>query len=302
MTKKHILITGAMGFIGEHLFRFLHSRPGYLVSGISKPGGLIAEKVVTEVDLMSPDEIAAWKRGRPDIDTIVHLAAQIPEQFSAIQTDDIFFSNLLITRNMLSLAVSEKARFVYLSSSSIYGLNEQNQKLQEDAPFRADNYYTLSKYVGEMLCQRLHQDHGLDFISLRLTSPYGPGQKLRTVIRMFLEAAMRSEDLQIFGSGQRTQDFIYIDDVIQAIWLAIQAKATGIFNIASGASVSMLELAETVIKAVPNTRSRIISGKQPDLQETYRGSFSIEKARQGFNFSPTVTLVEGLHKYMETLK
>jgi len=100
----------------------------------------------------------------------------------------------------------------------------------------------------------------------------------------------------LFGTGSRTQDFVYVDDVVQAMWEAYQQRACGIYNIASGQPVSMRELAKIVCDLVPDTKSKIIFSEKPDPQESYRGVFSIEKAKSDFGYLPKTNLRDGLRK------
>jgi nucleoside-diphosphate-sugar epimerase len=286
-------VTGATGFLGRHLIRFLLREPDLHIVGVSKNGGHVEDFRVNRLDLSSPDEVTAWRNGKPTFDTIFHLAAIIPVSFYSVGAEQSFFDNLHVTQNVLSIAISDRASFIYTSSTSIYGANE-NLPLAESTSPRPDNAYSLGKYVGELLCDIAHLRYSISTTVLRLAAPYGPFQTAPTVINIFLKAALENGDLSLFGSGNRTQDFTFVDDVIQALWLAYKKRKAGVYNIASGHPITMRDLAEAVLSVVPGTQSKITSSGRLDPQEGYRGIFSIEKAKYELGYQPRTSLPEGL--------
>lgn len=296
-----VLVTGATGFLGKHLVRFLALQPELGLWCISRNGGQVDGIHVDSVDLTSAGEITEWHRNKPVFDTIFHLAALIPSSSESSEADEMFFSNICMMQNTLSLAISDKSSIVNLSSSSVYS-TENVVPLTEDIIPQPDNLYSLSKYVCELLCDIAHMRYGLSAANLRISAPYGPCQNARTVINIFLRAALESEDITIYGSGNRTQDFTYVDDVVQAMWLACRKKASGVYNINSGKSVTMSELAKAVLSVEPQSRSKIIYSGTPDLQETYRGVFSIEKAQDSLGYAPRISLEKGLLLCMDAMK
>lgn len=295
-----ILVTGATGFIGKHLVRFLKRQSGLGLWCISRNGGQVDGIHVDSVDLTSAEEVAEWHRNKPVFDTIFHLAALIPSSFESSEDDELYFDNIHMMHNILSLAISDKSSIVYISSSSVYSAD--NVPLTEDMVPQPDNMYSLSKYVGELLCNIAYMRYGLSTAILRISAPYGPSQKAQTVINIFLRAALESRDISVYGSGNRTQDFTYIDDVIQAMWLACRKKASGVYNIASGKPVTMYELAKTVLSVEPQSKSKILYSGTPDSQETYRGVFSIEKAQDILGYLPGTTLEKGLLHCLDAMK
>jgi len=298
--KRYVLVTGASGFLGQHLVRFLQKQQDLQITGVSKNGGQIGDLKIDHLDLSSPMEVTAWRKGKPAFDAIFHLAAIIPTSFDSTESEQSFFENLHITKNTLSIAVSDRATFIYTSGTSVYGTNN-NVPLTENALPRPDNAYSLAKYVGELLCDIAHMRHGLSTTILRITAPYGPFQTKSTVINTFLRAALEDHDLILFGSGNRTQDFTYVSDVVQALWLAYKKQRAGVYNIGGGQPVTMRDLAETVLSVVPGTKSKITYSSFPDPQEEYRGIFAIEKARDELGYGPRTLLSEGLRSCLATM-
>ena len=296
-----VLVTGATGFIGKHLVRFLAKQSGFGLWCISKGGGQVDRIHVDSVDLTSAEEVAQWSRNKPAFDTIFHLAALVPSSFELSKADELFLYNISMTQNMLSLAISDKSSIVNISSSSVYSASN-DVPLTEDTIPQPDNLYSLSKYICELLCNIAHMRYGLSAANLRISAPYGPSQRAQTVINVFLRAALESKDITLYGSGNRTQDFTYIDDVVQSIWLAFQKKTSGAYNIASGKSVTMCELAKTVLSVEPQSKSKIVYSGTPDSQENNRGEFSTEKARNILDYMPQTSLEKGLLHCLDAMK
>lgn len=286
-------MTGATGFLGRHLLPFLAAQPGIKVWAVSNHGGQVGDIAVDAVDLTSKEDFSAWYENKPGFAAIFHLAAAIPASFDTTDLETLFLPNLLINSNTCDKAILDKAVLIYTSSSSLYGSNP-SCPCHEEMLVSPDNWYSLAKYFGELLGQMSHQRSGLQACSLRISAPYGPGQKTRSVINIFLEAALNSRDLVLFGSGERSQDFTYVADVLQAMWLAFQKGASGVYNVASGHPTSMRQLAESVLSLVPSTKSKITFSGQDDPQENYRGEFAIDKARRELGYNPLTTIQDGL--------
>src|SRR4030067_2080873 len=296
----NILVTGATGFIGKHLIRFLSMQDGITAWGISRSGGKVNDFKVDRVDLTSNDAFLSWRKGKPMFDAIFHLAAFLPSSFSSAEAETSFFPNLSVIRNVLSLAVSDKAAVIYASGSSVYG-SGSNIPSHEDTLPQPDNWYTLSKYVGELICSVAHKQQGIITTSLRISAPFGPGQKAHNVINLFIKTALQSGDLILHGTGARAQDFIYVDDVVNALWLAYKKKISGVYHLGSGPIGCMRELAQVVISLVPGTKSKIVYSGKPDEQENYRGIFSIKRAQRDLGYIPKTSLVNGLLGCLATL-
>jgi UDP-glucose 4-epimerase len=296
-----VLVTGATGFIGRNLVRFLLKQSGIRLFCISRNGGMIENVHVESVDMTSREEVKKWSMNKPDFKSIFNLAASIPSSSETSGSYELFQGNIAIMNNVLELAISGKSSIINASSSSVYGRGKIIPLTENIIP-QPDNMYSLSKYVCELLCNIAHKQHGIPVANLRISAPYGPLQKSQTVINIFLKSVMESRDIEIYGSGNRTQDFTYIDDIVNAMWLACDSKVSGTFNIASGRSVTMSKLAKRVLAVEKNSRSRISYSGIPDNQETYRGEYSIDKARDTLGYKPQTPLGKGLLNCLEAMK
>lgn len=304
--KKNILVTGATGFIGKNVICFLNKQSNIQTWGISKNGGSIDKTFIHQVDLTNKLSVSEWKKDKPIFDAIFHLAATIPNSYNESQYQSCFLTNITIDNNVLSLVESPETTFVYISSTSVYGKSEKTP-IHEDSRILPDNYYSLGKYMGELMCQMEAQKKGFVATSLRISAPYGPNQKMRTVINIFIDAAISSYDLLYYGSGNRSQTFTYIDDVVQSIWLAYTNRTSGIFNIASNRNINMKELAQLIIDQTPSSTSKAKPAGIIDIQDSYRGIFMIDNAEKKLKFTPKISLEEGIQacirsKYIQNIK
>jgi UDP-glucose 4-epimerase len=213
--------------------------------------------------------------------------------------ENSFRANTGAMLNVLSLAAERRAHLIYASSTSVYG-NTGNH-FSEDSAARPNNLYSTSKYVGDVLCRQQFEREALGFTSLRLSAPFGPGCRHRTVVNSFLESALRGDELSLFGSGERTQDFTYVADVVEAFRLALSRRPVGIFNIASGRPVSMKELAETIIDVTGSNSKTVFSG-EPDPEENYRANLEVERARKELSWVANWSLRDGLAATAEALR
>lgn len=297
MNTDRALVTGATGFIGAALFRRLKSS-GCNVEGISLHGGSVDGENVAAVDLTSADELSKFAYGK-SYKAIFHIAATIPGTDGQEDPSLCFLPNIQSVKNILDLSLAQKeCHLFYASSVAVYGKNRQIPITEAAAPL-PDNYYALSKYTGELLCGL--EAPKLPLTIFRISSPYGPGYKRHTVIRIFCDEAIKSLPLSLMGSGGRCQDFIYIDDITDAFVHAWKYHCTGVFNLCSGVAITMRELAEKVISSVPGSNSHIVLSGAGDPNEGLPAGYSIDKLRQCAGFSPQTSLETGLRRYLESI-
>lgn len=297
---ESILVTGATGFIGRHLLKKLSLRD-YKVAGISRTGGITNNVVVDAVDCTDAEALNRYCEGK-SFDGVIHLAASIPSSFWDNEAKQSIVQNVQMTMNILEVCKKLSiSQLTYASSTSIYGFPGQ-LLVTEETLVHPNGFYPLGKFLGELLCHLYQNKYNLAIAILRISSPYGPEMNKETVVKKFIRQALLSKNITLYGSGTRSQDFTYIEDITQAITQAYEAKAIGIFNVSSGTSTSMEELARIVLKVLPKSKSEIVYTGIDDPQDNYRGLFSIEKAGTSFGYKPRFPIKEGIRKYTEAIE
>ena len=296
-----ILVTGCTGFIGKHLVKKLLAS-GYEVLGLSRKQIISkAQRFRTlKFDIKDKHFFKNLKEYADEIEAVIHLAALVPKRGILPDFQQLMNVNVHATLNLLEyVAENCKARFIYASSASVYGF-PKTLPVDETYPLKPLGFYPMSKLFGEFLCEKFRED-GMQVISLRISAPYGPGYSSETVIPIFLNRVLKCEDIIVFGEGGRSQDFIYIKDVIDGLMKALVSEKTGIYNLGSGRETTMLALAQTILDILPNSTSRILLGTKPDPQESYRMCLDITKIQEELGFTPRYSLREGLKDFKENL-
>jgi len=295
-----ILITGATGFIGKHLFLQLNEL-GYNVTGLSLRGGIINNEKIFSVDLKNRQEVNTFFQDHA-FDIIIHMAAHIPNSTNNSTDKNYLIHNLLSTYNLLNeFGQSNTQKFIFSSSISVFGTYNIGY-VDEKTEINAETFYSAGKYCEEVIINQYGLHTKKVTTILRIPSPYGPGLNTQAVIPTFIKLALNSKDISIYGSGERSQNFIYITDVVNAFLAAVQKNCPGSFNIGSAQSTSTKNLAEIILSSIPNTNSKIIFTGNPDPHEYYRLKINIEKAKRELPFFPQVSIKEGIKRYSDYLK
>ena len=278
------LVSGSNGFIGTHLVKRLKNE-GYEVIGWD---------IETGQDVCDSN-LAEWS-----LDAIFHLACPVdPDNYEKVALPTALASSLG-TYNMLELALKNRAKFLYVSSSDIYG--SSHESFTEDNwgsidPVGERSYYGESKRFGEMLTMIYYRNFGLDVRIVRPFNIYGSGMKYddSRVISSFFRAIKENKPLKVNDSGNSTRTFCYIDDFIEVlIRTMFYEKTKGeIFNIGTTEDISMYDLAEImvekfggIVEVVKKTRVGEPRNRKPD----------ITKAIKLLNWLPTTNLEEGLEE------
>ena len=302
---KRILVTGGAGAIGSHLVSSLIAS-GHKVTVLDDLSSGHKELVPETIDFIggsiTDDSIlSAAFDGRPEV--VFHLAALFANQQSVDRPQLDLEVNGLGTLKLLEKCEQFKVeRFIYTSSSCVYGHQEKNLH-EEDKLQDLDTPYAATKLLGEQYAKIWSQKKEFSVKVVRIFNSYGPNEfpgKYRNVIPNFIEKALRGESLTILGEGTETRDFTYVSDVVEGLLLASTTKEDdfGIYNIGSGVGTRILDLANQI---------NIISGNQTPITFAPRRNWDhilhrvsdISLAKEKLNFSPVVTLSDGLQRTFE---
>ncbi|MEA2157609.1 MAG: hypothetical protein QOE11_3749 [Solirubrobacteraceae bacterium] len=304
------LVTGCAGFIGSHLAESLLA-DGWEVVGVdcfndnygrdAKLRNLEQSRDWTAFDFVPVD----LSRGAvadllEDCDTVFHLAAEPGVRASWGQRFDNYLrNNVLATQHLLEAARgNEGQRFVYASSSSIYGQAE-SLPTHEDVRPQPHSPYGTTKLAGEHLCALYHANYGLQTTSLRYFTVYGPRQRPDMAFHIFCAAALRGEPVNVFGDGRQTRDFTFVADVVEATRSAAEAPgAPGLaFNIGGGTRVSLAEAIDHIGEFAGRALDVVhLPAQDGDVRDT---GADTSRAQAVLGFSPTVPFEAGLQREFE---
>lgn len=305
---KKILITGGAGFIGTNLVENLlacEDRAEITIldnfftgdrERISKLDVNIVEGEVEDFSLVN-DLISKS-------DEIYHLACRNVIVSSSDPLKDLE-TNTIGTLNVLqSCEKNNIQKLVYSSTSSIYG-NALALPLGEGDRKEFLNFYSVSKFAGEAYAQCMALTKKLPVVVIRYSNVYGFHQDTKNpycgVIGKFIEMAHEGKDLTIYGDGEQTRDFTFIDDACSATIKAMEYCNAGhfnIFNIGTGVETSVNELASAVLKKI-DSQSRIINVKPRDIDNVRRRVLNIDHTRIQLDWEPLTTLDKGIEKTID---
>jgi nucleoside-diphosphate-sugar epimerase len=306
-----VLVSGGYGFIGSHIVDRLLSE-GYSVGILDNLStgtktNIDSERITKlkfhNVDVVDTISLVKAVKG---YEAVLHQAALVSVKRSVEDPITTHKVNATGTLNMLKAALENKVkRFVYASSSSVYGNTESLPK-REDMKCSPISPYAVSKLAGECYCTSFAYVYGLVTVSLRYFNVYGPRQRegpYSGVIPIFVEKVMQNENPQIFGDGNQTRDFTYVDDVVQANLLSLEKdiEPGEVFNIATGRPVTINELAQIVCKLSGKTQLRPVHCEQRpgDVKASYA---DISKASSVLGYRPSISLEHGIKKVIEWFK
>lgn len=301
--RRRTLVTGGAGFVGQHVIAALHQRGEPVVALEHRrklPGDVAAKccEVITG-DLLQKH---AARRATEMVDRVCHLAAYIPRDLNdADEAETCYRVNALATLQLARAAVASGVeRFVYVSAANAYVPGDRPAR-EEDAmfPSTAAPYYLASKLAGEIYLHHVCGQSATCGITLRVGTPYGPGEPSEKVIPTLLARARRGEPLPLRQGGRAAYNFVYVEDVARCVAAALESGESGVYNIASGESTTLLSLAETIADLYAERSPPIVLEPVDDDRVQGFRAVSVDKARRTWAFAP-LTLREGLRQYGRT--
>jgi len=229
-----------------------------------------------------------------DIDYVFHQAAQAGVRHSwGINFEIYTKNNILATQKLLEACrISDVKKVIYASSSSVYGDTKSLPMKETDLP-RPISPYGVSKLAGEHLCHLYCKNYGISSISLRYFTIYGPRQRPDMAFHRFIQAILDEKEIVIYGDGEQTRDFTYIEDAIEANILAMNSdKKEGIYNIGGGSRTTVNNCIR-ILEEIIGKRAKIrnIEPQKGDVRHTYADT---SKAAEELGYKPKVSLREGL--------
>ena len=295
-----VVITGAAGFIGSHLSEALLDR-NYSVVGIDN---LLTGDIDNIAHLSSRDflfikhDVTNYITVDGPVDFVFHWASPA----SPIDYLDFPIPTLKVgalgTHNALGLAKAKGARFILASTSEVYG--DPLEHPQEESywgnvnPIGPRGVYDEAKRFAEAMTTAYHRYHGIDTKIVRIFNTYGPRMRVRDgrAIPNFISQALCDEEVTVYGKGDQTRSFCYISDLVTGLVALAESDVNSPVNIGNPTEMTILQLAENIIKAT-NSSSRIVHKGLPTDDPQIRQP-DITRARKLLNWEPIVQIDAGL--------
>ena len=308
----HCLVTGAAGFIGSTLSERLLEQ-GHTVTGVDsfvpyyprdiKEANLESARAHANYEFVEKDLCDIF--AQPDtaalngVDVVFHQAAQAGVRASWGKDFEIYLhNNIEATQKLLEAAKRKPGiRVVYASSSSVYGETDRFPMDENDLP-KPVSPYGVSKLAAEHLMNLYHHNFGVETVSLRYFTVYGPRQRPDMAFHRIIRSILTGEKFHLFGSGEQTRDFTFVGDIVDAnILAATGGKPGGIYNLGGGTRISMNDVIALMDKVAGKKANVVREGKQDgDVMNT---GANVSRAAEDFGFAPKVELEEGLRREVE---
>ncbi len=305
LRSKKVLVTGGCGFIGSHIVRRLVEIGAkvFVIDDLSHAGILNIKDILSKIKFFKVN-IKNYKKlknvfSEYRFDFISHQAAlrSVPESLE--YPEEYLKVNVKGTLYLLELARKHKVKkFVFASSSSVYGEKEKFPSKESDLP-EPVSVYALSKLTGENLCYTFYKNFGLRTVSLRYFNVYGPYQSLESeyacVIPRFITCILKKKNLPVYGNGKQMRDFIFVSEVVTANLLSfLSPKADGqIFNVGQGKSYSILELIDLLKKVSKFEKIKFLFLPKRS-GDVFCTKASIKKINSLLGFKPKMSFKKGL--------
>jgi len=302
-----VLVTGGAGFIGSYVVKRL-IKLGYdvrVLDNFSRGKRDNLADVLGQIDLISGDirDQEAVKKSIKGIDVVIHMAALVDVRESVEKPLLYHEVNSTGTLNLLYGSVKQGVkRFIYASTCAVYG-NPVKLPISEDHPLNPLSPYAASKLSAENYCRAFSKSYGLKTTIFRFFNVYGPRKNINSysgVIIEFIKRIKSDKPPIIFGSGEQTRDFIFIDDAVEFVIRSVENDIEGVFNVGSGESTSINNLSELLLKIMRKEHLKPIH-TSPRPGEIKNSQADISKACKVFNYRPRVSLEEGLRRVINAV-
>lgn len=311
----HVLVTGAAGFIGSHLVDRLLAA-GWRVAAVDnfdpfydrtvKLANIEAHRASPNYSLVEADirdHRALRSKLKGGYDVIVHLAAKAGVRPSLQDPAGYQEVNVCGTQNLLELAKEwNTPRFVFASSSSVYGVNPRVPWREDDAVLLPISPYASTKVSGELLGHVYSHLYGIRFLALRLFTVYGPRQRPDLAIHKFARLMLSGQPVPLYGDGGTGRDYTFVEDIVQGILAAMAYGATSyeVINLGNNRTVSLLEMVQTLEQAL---------GIEPAIQwlptqpgDVPRTLADLSKARRLLGYDPRTPFADGVSRFVAWLR
>lgn len=305
MITLKVGVTGGAGYVGSKLVKSLIGRKNEVVSIDNLMNGdyshLRNQGAGDAANLLEGDirDLEFMVEAFEGCDAIAHLAA-LPGLIKCRERPDEATSiNVYGTYNVLEAARRLSiGKVVYCSTAAVYG-KPAEMPVNEGIPLRPLNLYGVTKLAGESLMDVFSDNHGIATISLRFGNVFGVGlfTNYDTVVPKFVRMGLKGEDLTVYGDGTSTRDFVHVEDIARALFLALESKGKGseVYNV-GGETMEIGVLAKRIVESLRKSTGVEVGivNHPPRAGETKEFSYNLEKIRKGLGYEPRWSIQAGI--------
>lgn len=303
-SKTQVLVTGGNGAVGCNLVKKLLDYDAKVTVlddfSQSKRGNLSSNKNLQVIKGDITNSKVLKKTFSHNYQFVFHLAARFANEMSVKDPYEDLRVNIEGTLKLLMESTKHNVnRFIYASSSSLYGQSNFVTKKENSMP-KPSTPYAASKLSGEFYCNAISELYSFDYVIVRLSNcygPYDPPGKFRNVIPNFIKDALENRNLIITGNGNETRDFTFVDDIVDGIILAAtkQKGRNEIFNLGTGKETKISVIAKQIIKNT-KSKSKIVFRSRRSFDHITRRRMDISKAKKLLGYNPKTNIFDGIKK------
>lgn len=308
---RNVLLTGGAGFIGSHFAEVL-AADGCTVTVLDDFNDFY-DPAIKEANLSSIRDRIRLERGdlrdtafvnrvfaEGNFEAVVHLAARAGVRPSISDPRLYVSTNVDGTLNLLEGCREYGVkRFVFASSSSVYGVNRKVPFAETDLIERTISPYAATKLMGEQLCSNYSNLHGIRCVCLRFFTVYGPRQRPDLAIAKFTRRILDGTPIEQYGDGSTARDYTFIEDIVRGVTAAACYEGSDfeIINLGGSETHTLTKLIRTIEETLGKSAEiRLLPDQPGDVPRTYA---DVTKARELLGYQPQVTLEEGIRRYVE---
>lgn len=310
-----VLVTGGAGFIGSHVVERLIKRGDSVVvvdnfNNFYNPEikrrnlrQALGSVDLIELDICNDADLKSAFQDSGRVDAIIHLAARAGVRPSILDPQAYIDTNVTGTLNMLEAARNfDVKRFVFGSSSSVYGTNSKVPFSETDPLVRTISPYATTKLAGEQLCANYAELYGLEVACLRFFTVYGPRQRPDLAIAQFVHRLNAGQPINRYGLGHSSRDYTYVSDIVDGILASMDLQQLGfeIVNLGGSEPVSLNELISTIEDAVG--KPAIINQMPEQAGDVPRTYADLRRAKELLGYEPKVRLKDGIASYVDSVQ
>ena len=302
----NILVSGGAGFIGSNLCKKLKEKDHnvIIVDDLStgSNNNLIEGCDYYDLDLSNENN---YQKLPNNIDVVFHLASQVSSELSFVNPINDMQRNSYATLLILDWSLRSSVKnFLYSSSMGVYGSNSEIAS-RETSVLNPTSFYGINKRASEEFI-KIFSIKGLDYTIFRLFNVYGPGQNMsdlnQGMVSIYLEYILQNKPILVKGSLDRIRDYVFIDDVTDALLFGLDQKANNkIYNVCSGKKTSVRKLINSLLLAMDKTSDYPITILPSTPNDIYQIWGNCDKLKKDFEWTPKYNLSEGLSKFVQSI-